>query len=102
MEYFIYILQSEKDHFYYVGYSDHPFERTIEHNTNPSSTYTSKHRPWILKAIFHVGMSRSVALKLERFIKSQNSKKLIEKLIDPEFIPTGKLAQLVRVPHVRD
>jgi hypothetical protein len=27
---------------------------------------------------------------------------MIEQLVDPEFVPFGELAQLVRVPHVRD
>lgn len=46
--------------------------------------------------------TQSEALLLERFIKKQKSKKLIEKIFDPEFIPKGKLAQLVRVPQVRE
>jgi putative endonuclease len=101
MLYYIYILQSEKDQYYYVGYSDHPEERTVEHNTNLHSTYTSKHRPWVLKAVFQVGESESTAINLERLIKAQKSRKLLEKLIKTDFVPTGKLAQLVRVPHVR-
>jgi putative endonuclease len=39
---------------------------------------------------------------MEKYIKRQKSRNLLEKLIDPEFIPTGTLAQLVRVPHLRD
>jgi len=46
-------------------------------------------------------MKQSDAMKIEKFIKSQKNRKLIEKLIaGGEF--TGILAQLVRVPHVRD
>jgi len=41
-------------------------------------------------------------MKLEKFIKKQKTKKLIDKLINPDFVLTGELAQLVRVPHVRD
>ncbi|WP_186462327.1 hypothetical protein [Pedobacter suwonensis] len=37
----------------------------------------------------------------ERFIKSQKSRKLIERMVKGEML-TGILAQLVRVPHVRD
>jgi putative endonuclease len=42
------------------------------------------------------------AMRIEKFIKQQKSKKLIKKLIDPDFIPDGILTQLVRVPHLRD
>ncbi len=41
-------------------------------------------------------------MKIERFIKKQKSRILLEKLIDPNFEPSGFLAQLIRVPHVRD
>ena len=47
-------------------------------------------------------MLKSIALNLGKFIKAQKSRRLLEKLIDKEFVPSGKLAQLVRVPHVRD
>jgi len=87
---------------YYVGYTSDPRSRLIEHNTNPHNTFTSKHRPWTMKALFECGWSESHAVIIERFIKKQKSRKLIELLCNPGFIPVGKLAQLVRVPHVRD
>ena len=40
-------------------------------------------------------------MKIERFIKKQKSRRLIEKIVIGESLE-GKLAQLVRVPHVRD
>ncbi|MDO5656200.1 MAG: GIY-YIG nuclease family protein [Flavobacteriaceae bacterium] len=101
--YFIYILYSESFDKYYVGYSTSPAERLIRHNTQDYfHTFTSKYRPWSLKAVFEVSESEGDAVNIERFIKNQKSRKLIEKLCDPEFVPTGKLAQLVRVPYVRD
>ena len=100
--YFIYIIHSDSANLYYVGYTKDPKRRLIEHNMNPYNTFTSKHRPWLLKALFECGMSESRTLIIERFIKKQKSRKLIELLCDPHFIPEGKLAQLVRVPHMRD
>ena len=100
--YYIYIIYSEHAHNYYVGYTTDPQRRLIEHNTNPHNTYTSKHRPWVMKALFESGMSESQAIIIERFIKKQKSRKLIEMLCNPGFIPVGKLIQLVRVPYVRD
>jgi putative endonuclease len=102
MNFYIYLLYSESSDKYYVGYSYNPLKRLSEHNNSEHLTYTSKHRPWQLKAIFLVGSNEAEAIKIERFIKQQKSRKLLEKLIDPEFQPTGFLAQLVRVPYVRD
>jgi putative endonuclease len=85
-----------------VGYSNDPLRRLIEHNTKPFNTFTSKHRPWFLKTSFQCGAIEQTAIALERFIKKQKSKKLLEKLCDVSFTPTGFLAQLVRVPDVRD
>ena len=101
--YFIYILYSESADKYYVGHTDDYIQRFSDHNIQESfDTYTSKHRPWKMKAVFECGPSRSDALKIERFIKKQKSRRLIETLLNPEFMPNGVLAQLVRVPHLRD
>ena len=99
---YIYILYSTSSDLYYVGYSDNPVRRLEEHNNSPKSTFTSKHRPWVIKAIFEGGNSSSEAMRMERFIKKQKSRKLIENLRNPDFIPRGELAGLIRVPDVRD
>ena len=99
--FYIYFLRSKSGKFY-VGYSSNPWERVIEHNTVQHDTFTSKHRPWKLVAVFFIGTSESQAIRIERFIKKQKTKAFIEKLTDPTFFPTGILAQLIRVPHVRD
>jgi putative endonuclease len=99
--YYIYVLNSISSSITYVGYSENPWERLIQHNTKEEGTFSSKHRPWELKATFETS-SKTDALSIERFIKKQKSKKLIEKLINPDFVLEGKLAQLVRVPHLRD
>lgn len=95
--YYIYILYSEIANLYYVGYSDNPARRLIEHNSTPFVTFTSKHRPWVLKAQFYCGETKSDAIRIERYIKKQRSRKLIEQLCDKNFTPSGFLAQLVRV-----
>ena len=74
----------------------------MEHNSSQDATYTSKYRPWFLKAVFYVSEIENDAVKIERFLKRQKSRKLLEDLINPHFQPVGRLAQLVRVPHVRD
>ena len=101
--YFIYILHSKSADKYYVGYTTDFHQRILVHNTQLDfNTYTSKHRPWEVAAVFECGEDRSQAMKIEKFIKQQKSRRLIGCLIDPSFIPSGLLAQLVRVPHVRD
>jgi putative endonuclease len=101
MEFYIYILYSESSDIYYVGYSDDFRRRFEQHNNSEKVTFTSKHRPWILKAVYSCGAKQAGAMKIEKFIKKQKSRRLVEKLIvDGEF--TGILAQLVRVPHVQD
>ena len=87
---------------FYVGYSSDPFRRIKEHNTKPFTTYTSKYRPWQLKAVFEISESEAEAIEMERFIKKQKSRILLQKLCNPGFQPDGFLAKLVRVPHVRD
>jgi putative endonuclease len=98
--FYIYILYSPGADVFYVGHSDDPFRRLDEHNSSDHVTYTSKFRPWVLKAIFKVGENRNQALIIERFIKKQKSRNLIIKLIDGLEL-TGILAQLV-IPYVRD
>jgi putative endonuclease len=102
MPFYIYILYSENANKFYIGYSHNPWKRLNEHNTVEHLTYTSKFRPWQLKAVFIAGENEGEAIKIERFIKKQKSRLLLEKLVDPNYKPEAKLAQLVRVPHVRD
>ncbi len=99
--FYLYILYSESFDKYYIGYTDNTVKRLEEHNTSSHNTYTSKHRPWILKATFEVGEIRALAMKIESKIKSLKSRKIIKDLIvhngDTEY-----LKKLVRVPTCRD
>jgi putative endonuclease len=102
MNFFIYIIYSSTIDKYYVGQSEDPFRRLSEHNFGKFHKSTTSGRPWELKAVFEIEGGRGEAMKFESFIKKQKSRTLIEKLIDPDFIPSNSLAQLIRVPHVRD
>jgi putative endonuclease len=99
--YYLYLLFSPSHEKHYVGISDNPRQRLLTHNTTERNTFTSKYRPWELAAVFEVG-SLENARSIENFIKRQKSRELLEKLADPAFQPTGRLAQLVRVPALRD
>ena len=100
--YYIYILYSERHNKYYIGYSSDPVRRLDEHNNKPFNTFTSKYRPWELATYFQCSDDEGETIKMEKWIKKQKSRKLIERLCDPSFVPTGILAQLIRVPQVRD
>jgi len=80
--FYIYFLYSTSSDKYYVGYSDDLNRRLIEHNTSDFISFTKKHRPWSLVYSFPVSDKRGEAMKIERFIKKQKSKKLIERIIN--------------------
>ena len=75
--------------------------RFYQHNTSERNTFTSKYRPWKLAAVFECSTDEGEAVRIERWIKRQKSRSLIEKMITSEKL-NGRLSQLVRVPHVRD
>jgi putative endonuclease len=87
--FYIYIIYSPSPDKYYLGYSNDPIRRLDEHNSTPHNTYTCKHRPWFLKAHFKCSEQEAEAIRIER-------------LSNPTFLPSDALAQLVRVPDVRD
>ncbi|HSK12284.1 MAG TPA: GIY-YIG nuclease family protein [Phnomibacter sp.] len=100
--YFLYILYSASSDLYYIGISESPFIRLQVHNNHHRKTFTSKHRPWTMAALFECSEDLGTARKIENFLKKNKTRRLIEWLIDPLNTPDGALAQLVRVPHVRD
>ena len=98
--YYIYILYSPSADRYYVGQTQDYLARLEQHNTGDrADTFTCKHRPGELAAVFSCGEDRSVAMRIEHFIKKQKSRRLIERLLDVEFVPMGELASLVCVNH---
>ena len=97
----IYIIYSTYLDKYYIGYSSNPWNRVVQHNSNSKDKYTGRAQDWIIKAVYEVE-NESVAIKIERFIKKQKSRNLIMRLYQEDFVGENILAQLVRVPHVRD
>ncbi|MBU1299147.1 MAG: GIY-YIG nuclease family protein [Bacteroidetes bacterium] len=79
MEYFVYILQSEKNSSYYIGQTKDIPVRLTKHN-NGEVQYTKPNRPW--KLVYHEKFkTRSGAVIREREIKSHKKRKFIENLI---------------------
>ena len=100
--YYIYFLYSAEADKYYVGHSQDPWKRLQQHLSNSRDKYTGSYRDWILKAVFQVSPLKGEADKIEKFIKRQKSRNLIEKMLLQHFMGTGILAQLVRAPNERD
>lgn len=64
--YFVYLLQSEMDDSFYVGYSTDVTRRLQEHNEG-ESRYTSKKRPWKLVYVESFNTKREALIR-ERFL----------------------------------
>ncbi|NOU60325.1 GIY-YIG nuclease family protein [Marinifilum caeruleilacunae] len=78
---YVYILQSQLDQSYYIGYTSN-LENRINYHNNGRSRYTRKKMPW--KIVYTEKFdSKTEALRKEKFIKKQKSRTFIEELINP-------------------
>ena len=83
--YFVYIIKSEKDGSFYIGYTSDLDRRMIFHNSG-ESVYTSKKVPW--KLVYTESFdNKSDAIKRERFLKRQRNRVFYEKLINSSTEP---------------
>jgi putative endonuclease len=79
--FYVYILFSQSTNNYYIGFSENPERRLSEHNDERNKKWTRNGRPWTILRIIPFE-SKSEALKAERFIKKQKSRKLIETIVN--------------------
>ena len=79
MSYFVYILQSQRDLTYYIGYSKDPSVRLIKHN-NSKTGYTATKGPWALVYSEEYD-TKSEAIKREKFLKRQKNTTFYKQLI---------------------
>lgn len=82
MDFYIYILYSKTIDKFYLGYSSDPWIRYVQHLNNSKEKYTGKAKDWEMKTVFKVSNSEAEAIRMERFIKKQKSRKLIEQLCE--------------------
>ena len=99
--FYLYILYSASSDKYYIGYSEDTERRLFEHNNSERTTFTSKHRPWVMKKAIPLGSERSFAMQVEKTIKKAKSRIIIEKIVS-SVNSLEDIAQLVRVPNRRD
>ena len=79
MGYYVYILESEQDGSYYVGYASDLEGRLSRHNGG-RSPYTRGKLPW--KLVYHeMHPSRGEAMHREQEIKRKKSHAYIERLV---------------------
>jgi len=82
MEYYTYIIYSEKAGVYYKGYTTEPKLRLDEHN-NDKSRYTAGKGPWTLVYLQKM-KDKTSALKREKQLKKANQA-YIEWVIEQDF-----------------
>jgi putative endonuclease len=79
MDYFTYILFSEKLNRYYIGSSQDISQRLERHNAGATKS-TKTGRPW--KIVYYEKYnSKTEAIKRENYLKRMKSKKFIESFI---------------------
>jgi putative endonuclease len=79
--FYVYIIYSERADRYYIGHTNDPVRRLVEHNTTEEIKFTTKYRPWKMLLLFEVSEFRGEAIKMERFIKKQKSRLFLIRLI---------------------
>ncbi len=79
MEFFVYILKSQKDNSIYTGISKNPEARLKEHNFG-NSKYTKGHRPY--KIVYKEKRStRIAARKREKYLKGGEGREVVKSLL---------------------
>jgi putative endonuclease len=85
--YFVYILQSDVDHGWYIGYSENVDRRLAEHNMG-SNASTRLRRPFQL-IYYEAYLHKLDALGREKFLKSGAGRRFLKKQMQHYFIKTG-------------
>ncbi|TAN32679.1 GIY-YIG nuclease family protein [Patescibacteria group bacterium] len=84
--FYVYILQSLKSGMYYIGSSNNPENRLIEHN-NGETPSTKNKGPWIIKFKQHYETTTE-ARRIELKLKRLKRRDYIEKIINDKLIKT--------------
>jgi putative endonuclease len=83
MDYYLYILYSQRLDRYYIGISHDPEMRLHYHNTFPRG-WTVRGRPWELVFVKRFA-DKQTARHWESFIKKQKKRSMVEKIVNGEF-----------------
>jgi putative endonuclease len=77
--FYVYLIQSEVDSSFYIGYTSNLELRRKQHN-NGETIYSSRKKPWFL-VYSEVFENKTLALKRERFLKKQKNRDFYYQLI---------------------
>lgn len=81
--YYVYVLQSEKDNKFYVGYTE-KLERRLEMHNNGNVNSTKNRRP--LKLIYYEAcINQKDALNREKYLKTSYGKRYIKNRLGQYF-----------------
>ncbi len=84
MNYYVYIIRSQKNDSFYKGYSQDPGERLVQHNLG--ETQSTRHLiPWVLIYVEKM-QSKSEALIRERNLKKATRERIHSLLTHPKNI----------------
>ena len=78
-EYYIYLIESESSGIWYVGLSQSPEDRLLQHNSGKSK-FTSGHLPWRLLYKEKVG-SIAEAREKEKYYKTSAGKRKLKRIL---------------------
>jgi putative endonuclease len=88
MFYYIYLLQSELNQAFYIGYTGNIKRRLLEHN-NGLNFSTKREKPWRL--IFFEGyINEKDAKRREKYLKTNQGARLLKRMIK-EFLYSKKV-----------
>ena len=82
MTFAVYIIQSEKDGSFYIGYSQDPARRLEKHNS-ANTGYSARKKPWKL-VYTEFFETKTEAIKREKFLKKQKNREFYLNLINKE------------------
>jgi len=79
--YFVYVLQSEKDHRLYIGMTDNLERRVAQHNKGSSATPSTKNRGPFVLLHSEAFPTRMEARKREKYLKSGVGREFLKQFI---------------------
>jgi len=80
MPFYVYILKSQKDQSFYIGYTNDLDSRIREHNEG-FARYTKNKRPWNL-VYSEEFVTKKEAIIRERFLKKQKNREFYERFLE--------------------
>jgi putative endonuclease len=82
--FYVYILQSDIDASFYIGFTANLELRLLQHN-NGEATFSRRKKPWKLVYSEQYAI-KSEALKREKFLKKQKNKNFYNSLINSQHL----------------